>query len=150
MRSKAPLALMEQAVMILVFALAAALCVQAFVFSNRTSQLIADRDRAAVMAQNAAELTKRFGQDSGTDGAFASVAEELGGSYDEGRVVVYYDGEWDTVSDGDGAAFTLTVDRAYDGQPGVNSAAAAVVRVSEGDRELFSLKVAWQEREVAE
>lgn len=34
MRSKAPLVLMEQLVMVLVFALAAALCVQVFVLSD--------------------------------------------------------------------------------------------------------------------
>lgn len=38
MRSKAPLALMEQLVMVLVFALAAALCVQVFVLSGQTSR----------------------------------------------------------------------------------------------------------------
>ena len=37
MRSKAPLLLMEQMVMLLVFALAAALCVQAFVKSDAIS-----------------------------------------------------------------------------------------------------------------
>ena len=38
MKSKAPLALMEQMVMLLVFALAAALCLQAFVQSDRLSR----------------------------------------------------------------------------------------------------------------
>ena len=37
MRSKAPLILMEQMVMLLVFALAAALCLQAFVKSDSLS-----------------------------------------------------------------------------------------------------------------
>ncbi|MEI3306106.1 MAG: hypothetical protein V8R40_08850 [Dysosmobacter sp.] len=46
MRSKAPLALMEQLVMVLVFALAAALCVQVFVLSGQTSRWNAARDRA--------------------------------------------------------------------------------------------------------
>ena len=36
-RSKAPLALMEQIIMILVFALAAAVCLQAFVYANGLS-----------------------------------------------------------------------------------------------------------------
>ena len=38
MRSKAPLALMEQMVMVLVFALAAALCLQAFALADRISR----------------------------------------------------------------------------------------------------------------
>ncbi len=62
MRSKAPLALMEQLVMVLVFALAAALCVQVFVLSSRTSRWNESRDRAVVEAQNAAELLKGDGR----------------------------------------------------------------------------------------
>lgn len=38
-RSKAPLALMEQIIMILVFALASAVCLQAFVYADRLSRL---------------------------------------------------------------------------------------------------------------
>ena len=48
MRSKAPLALMEQLVMVLVFALAAALCVQVFGLSGQTSRWNDSRDRALV------------------------------------------------------------------------------------------------------
>lgn len=46
MRSKAPLALMEQMVMVLVFALAAALCLQAFALADRISRQNAERDQA--------------------------------------------------------------------------------------------------------
>ena len=49
MRSKAPLILMEQMVMLLVFALAAALCLQAFVKSDELSARGEARDRAAVL-----------------------------------------------------------------------------------------------------
>lgn len=59
MRSRAPLVLMEQVVMILVFALAAALCVQVFVYADRTSRYHESRDRAIVEAQNAAESIKQ-------------------------------------------------------------------------------------------
>ena len=45
MRSKAPLVMMEQMVMLLVFALAAALCLQAFVKSDQLSQQGEVRDR---------------------------------------------------------------------------------------------------------
>jgi Tfp pilus assembly protein PilX len=57
-RSKTPLALMEQLVMVLVFALAAALCVQVFVLSDRTSRYGEARDRALLEAQSAAEALK--------------------------------------------------------------------------------------------
>ena len=44
MRSKAPLAMMEQMVMLLVFALAAALCLQAFVKSDQMSKRMEAQD----------------------------------------------------------------------------------------------------------
>ena len=58
MKSKAPLALMEQMVMLLVFALAAALCLQAFVQSDRLSRESEARDHAAVLCQSVAETIR--------------------------------------------------------------------------------------------
>ena len=57
-KSKSHLALMEQAVMILVFAFAAALCVQAFQKADAMSKAMADRDRAVNLCQSAAETVK--------------------------------------------------------------------------------------------
>ena len=54
MRSKAPLAMIEQTVMVLVFALAAALCLQVFVWCDRQSRDSAARDQAVLCAQSAA------------------------------------------------------------------------------------------------
>lgn len=58
MRSKASLFLMEQLVMVLVFALAAALCIQVFVRAEEISLETARRDEAVAVARNAAELLK--------------------------------------------------------------------------------------------
>ena len=63
MKSKAPLALMEQMVMVLIFALAAALCLQAFALSDRMSRGSELRDGAVILAQNAAEVCKAGGGD---------------------------------------------------------------------------------------
>lgn len=57
-RSKAPLALMEQIIMILVFALTAAVCLQAFVYSNQLSKEGERQNVAAVYAQEIAEYCK--------------------------------------------------------------------------------------------
>lgn len=76
MRSRAPLALMEQAVMVLVFALAAALCVQAFALSGTMSRKNEARDRALRQAQNAVETLKS------TRGDYQSAADALGGNWD--------------------------------------------------------------------
>ena len=61
MRSKASLFLMEQLVMLLVFALAAALCLSIFVRADRFSEETHQRDRAVILACNAAELLKTIG-----------------------------------------------------------------------------------------
>ena len=58
MRSKATLSLMELLVMVLVFALAAALCMQAFARAQAISLETMRRDEAVVLAQNGAELLK--------------------------------------------------------------------------------------------
>ena len=58
MRSKASLFLMEQLIMVLVFALAAALCLQVFVRAEEISLESARRDDAVIVARNAAELLK--------------------------------------------------------------------------------------------
>lgn len=61
MKSKAPLALMEQLVMILVFALAAALCLRAFAYSYNISSQDRIRDAAMLQVQNIAEEVKACG-----------------------------------------------------------------------------------------
>ena len=61
MKSKAPLVMMEQIIMVLVFALAAALCLQTFVLSGKLSKLTEAKNRAVVEAQNVAETIKHGG-----------------------------------------------------------------------------------------
>lgn len=58
MKSRASLVLMEQLLMVLVFALASAVCLQLFVKADSLAQETARRDEAVVIAQNAAELLK--------------------------------------------------------------------------------------------
>lgn len=58
MKSKASLVLMEQLIMVLVFALAAALCLRCFAKAEDISVQTAHRDEAVWIAQNAAELLK--------------------------------------------------------------------------------------------
>lgn len=58
MRSKASLSLMEQLMMVLVFALCAALCLRVFAGARQISEETARCDDAVVIAQNAAEMLK--------------------------------------------------------------------------------------------
>ena len=58
MKHKASLLLMEQLIMILVFSLVAAVCLQVFAKADAISKETARRDQAVVLARNAAELLK--------------------------------------------------------------------------------------------
>ena len=76
MRNKSPLALMEQLLMVLVFALAAALCLQGFVLANRISTRMENRNQAVTIAQNAAEIVKYY------TGDYTQAAQQLNGTWD--------------------------------------------------------------------
>ena len=58
MKNKTSLQLMEQLVMILVFALSAAICLQIFAKARTISNASAQQDHAVLLAQNAAECLK--------------------------------------------------------------------------------------------
>lgn len=58
MKNKTPLPLMEQLIMVLVFALTAALCLQGFSLADRISRRQEAREKAVVLAQNMAEAIK--------------------------------------------------------------------------------------------
>lgn len=58
MKSKTPLVLMEQLIMVLVFALAAAVCLRLFAVSEQISRKNEAISQAVLIAQNAAEQLK--------------------------------------------------------------------------------------------
>ncbi|BAK98215.1 hypothetical protein OBV_10170 [Oscillibacter valericigenes Sjm18-20] len=140
MRSKTPLALMEQLVMVLVFALAAALCIQAFAASDRISGTAAARDRAVQLAQSAAEIMKSRGGDLVQ--AQSAAMERLGGQLSQGVWYVLYDRDWNEVSDGSAEAVYR-----LEAQPDSNAEQPkADIRVSmEDGKTLIALPVVWQE-----
>lgn len=148
MKSKAPLALMEQLVMVLVFALAAALCVQAFFASDRMSRQGEARDRAVLLAQNTAEYLKEYGAEQTAQ----TLAQTLGGTAETPeRVCVYLDGglSEDRPASED-AAYLLRVEL-EDAQCGGRLGRAEVSVYQAGAAEpLFSIPAAWQEGEDAQ
>lgn len=131
MKSKAPLVLMEQMVMLLVFALAAALCLQAFVKSDSASRRSEARDRAAVLCQSVAESVRSSG---GLDAA----AQRLGCQFSQGLLWMDYDEDWNSDPDG---IYRLTAQGLPSGTPGLNLARVAVDQDGEV---LFELEIAWQ------
>lgn len=124
MRNKASLILMEQLVMVLVFALAAAVCLGVFVKADGISRETALRDRAVMMAQNGAEVMKRC------SGDLETAAKILNGTADETTI---------TVQDG---KLTMKIEKTASEVPGLG---LAEVRVWGGNTILFTITVGWQE-----
>ena len=124
MRSKAPLALIEQAIMLLVFALAAALCLKAFVWADQQSEHVYAQDAALLQAQNAAETLKAC------NGDFAQAASLYGGTWD-GGVWIISDHE--------------VCIRVTPRESGQKYLGVAVVEVTGGGETLVQLPVSWQE-----
>ena len=115
MKSKAPLALIELVIMVLIFALAAALCLQAFVWSHQQSETMALRDEAVLAVQNGAELIKSSKGD-------AEVVKE--------------------VNAGDFNGFSLRAEELDVNTPGLGT--AAVTATAKDGSEIFSLQIYWQ------
>ena len=133
MRSKTPLALMEQVIMVLVFALAAALCLRAFVLSDSTSRACEEQDRAVMAAQTVAEAVKL------TRGDYAE-AERMAEAALENVDVVYFHSDHAEPVPG---AMQIIITPA-DSDTALLGLAEISARNESGD-EILSLTVAWQE-----
>lgn len=138
MKSKAPLSLMEQLVMVLVFALAAALCVQAFAAAGKISRTGAARDQAVLLAQNAAEVYKACGGDG------EKAAELLGGEVSQGCWSTFYAADLTAVGTREEAAYEVDVLPENSGVAGLGRASVSVFE-NGGAEAVFRLSVAWQE-----
>ena len=126
MKNKTPLVIMEQTIMILVFALAAAVCMRVFVYSDNLSRYNGQRDDAVIIAQNAAEMLKR--------------------SNGELRTPIYYDENGRQISERENAAYQLNVTGGESGDPKLWTAKVEVIRSD--NTVLFELPVAGQRWEV--
>lgn len=138
MKNKAPLALVEQVIMVLVFAMASALCLQAFVLSDRLSRESEDRDRAVLLAQNAAEICSAGGGDT------AFLVGKLGGAAaPEGWTALYGEDLRRAEKEAD-SAYRVVVSRQRVEMTGLGRASVCVYTARDGQL-LFELPVAWQE-----
>lgn len=166
MKNKAPLALMEQMVMLLVFALAAALCLQAFIKSDEISLRSQARSDAALAAQNVAEIARHSG--GSIEYALMETAKELSVSCQKiaGNIgvnlVIFYDKEWKPVmEEGD---YILTVQEVPVAEAGLQKILIQVADLSnqedavqmealaalQEEELLFELETAWLEEEAYE
>lgn len=128
--SRSTLVLMEQVIMVLVFALAAALCVQVFVYASLQSKGNDERDRAVELAQSTAETIKHAGGLAG--------AREMD---------TYYDENWMADNDTTGYAYRLDIHTLGGAVDGLGQAAVRVLKNTDepDDEVLVELTVAWQE-----
>lgn len=136
-KSKAPLVLMEQVIMVLVFSLAAALCVQAFALSGTISKKLVKRDHAMAVSQTMAETIKACG------GNMARAQKELGGRIDGETLTLSYDADWNQVSDEKLAVYFAIFKQTKMEQLCGHGQVSVTER--ESQKELFSLEIVWQE-----
>lgn len=139
MKSKAPLILMEQVVMVLVFALTAALCLRMFVLADRLSVKYAATDRAVIEAQNAAEWLKQ--------GRLSEYLEEHRAVGETEAKMVLFDEDWNVTGQMENAEYflqILSIDCEQD------NLWKAEILVFAGENELFRLTIAGQKTEVDE
>ena len=136
MKNKAPLSLMEQLIMLLIFALAAALCLQIFVLSNQVSRRCEAQSHAVTNVQNVAEAMKAYNGDLSRYSPFitptdASVPMQLG-----------YDAQWQE-TDPEKALYRIVISPQSTEIPGLGQ--AEISARTEKDDELFCITVCWQE-----
>lgn len=136
MKNKTPLPLMEQLIMILVFALSAALCLQDFALADHLSRQQKSREKAVVIAQNIAETLKAF------SGDYASAFEQTGGVWDGSDWNIYYDESGRPLPSVEDSVFLTQVTPLESGNPLLGS---AHIHVHYDQEILFEITISWQE-----
>lgn len=160
MKSRAPLALMEQMVMLLVFAVAAALCMQTFVKSDEISLRSYARSSASFAVSNIAEAIRHSG--GSPEHALMGAGEISGGRYEKeldkegGRLIVFYDEDWNTVQEN--GAYCLTAQEVPDSGEGVGKVLIQAFLLADKQDEaeqtklldflLFELEVSWLREDI--
>ncbi len=138
MKSKAPLVMMEQMVMLLVFALAAVLCLQAFTASQDISNRSLSRDCAVIEAQNVAEALK--------GGNAETYFQEKGAKLTRNGGRISYGKDWQPLGEQEsGAAYALKL--VYKETASAHLDAAEITVYDADKTVLFQLSVMWQEQE---
>lgn len=115
MKNKASLVLLEQLWMILIFAIAAAICLLVFVKADAISRQTAKKDQAVILAQRSAEAMKAAR------------------------------GDWETVSELLTGADGLYLKITQEDSPSPTLAKAKICVYDENGMELYSLVTGWQE-----
>ena len=135
MKRNASLALTEQVIMLLILIVAAALCLRAFVWSDKQSLYYTDRDRAMAELQNAAEPLKAH------NGDFSAAAKSYGGKATQTQWVLDFDENWN-ITTAPGSYRICATATVCD----VDYLGSATLTVQPTDGDIFTtLTVSWQE-----
>ena len=135
MKNRSTLMLLELVIMLLVFLLAAALCLRAFAWADTRSAEGSRGDMALLQAQNGAEALKAAGGD------FAAAASLLGGSWDQETWVLAFTENWEPTNlDG---AFTMQTQKQKTDTPYLGEALVRIL--DDRGNTLAQLRVCWQE-----
>lgn len=123
MKNKANLAVMEQVIMLLVLAVAAAICIQVFIQAHLTEKQNHLQDMAIQNVQNVAEIIKSTGN-------LEHTAQKTGGCIENGVLTVQFDG------------FTVTASPVQSDDPLLGRAKVAAF---DEDSIIAQLDICWQE-----
>ena len=142
-RSRSTLFLIEQLIVIAVFAICAVACVSilatAFFYAGDSNAA----GNALIAAESGAEIFKATGGD------FGAVADMLGGAAEgsgsSGSVVVYYDKAWQVCGIADARYFLHFVGVTPDASPGSNLVAGEMIVAKITGEELVAFPVAARE-----
>ena len=134
MKGKTALTLIEQSIMLLVLALAAALCLQAFVWADTHSRQNTARDQALVRLQSAAEVLKAY------NGDYSAAADTYGGTADGEQWLLCWDENW--VQAPYPGVFQL---HAAPQDTQTDYLGSSLLELRQGDIPLCSVSICWQE-----
>ena len=136
MKNKAFLPLTEQILMVLFFALAAAICLRGFSLASEISYNGDTLDLAVASAQNTAEVLKL------TKGDFQKAADILNGTNKEGSIYISYAEDGTAVTDPDlKHRFYIVVTKKQTDNPYLSG---ADILAKNDDGTIFELTVNWQ------
>ncbi len=147
MKNRTSLTLLEMLIMIMVLALAAALCLRAFVYSGKLSKEDRMKAEALSFAQNAAELLKH------NKGDAVKAFSEMGCTYDGSSLIMLnedwkdcgyeeYNGAYRVV----GLQYFVLLDQSPSDDPLLGKTLITVMN-AENDTVLCRINAAWQEDE---
>lgn len=126
---------MGQLLVVLFFAISAAICLQAFAKSELISEESEKRDHASRACQNVAETL------ISTNGDLSLTAKIVGGNTSESALVLFFDKNWNSTDEG---TYKLTAEKVSSGEEGLGKGRITVME-EDGQMPLFSLDCAWQE-----